>query len=55
MSAQVLYPAGILKLMGVQKCAHFTSRRGLDIAVVTLTSAFFGTAVFAFSRFHSAI
>lgn len=41
--------------MGVQKCDHFTSCRGLGIAVLTLTSAFFGIAVFAFSRFHSAI
>lgn len=55
MSAQVLYPAGILKLMGVQKCDHFTSSRGLGIAVLTLTSAYFGTAMFTFSRFHSAM
>lgn len=41
--------------MGVQKCAHFTSCRGLGIAVLALTSAFFGAAVFAFPRIHSAI
>lgn len=54
MSAQVIYPAEILKLMGLQKGPQFASAQRTQCCCLDFDQCLSGAALFAITRFHSA-
>lgn len=54
MSAQVVYPADILKLMGLQRGSWLASMQRTQCCCLDFDQCLFGAAVFAITRFHSA-
>lgn len=54
MSAQVVYPAEILKLMGLRKDFHFASMQMTQCCCLDFDQCLFGAAVFAITRFQFA-
>lgn len=54
MSAQVVYPAEILKLMGLQRGSWFASMQRTQCCCLDFDQSLSGAAVFAITRFDSA-
>ena len=54
MSAQVVYPAEILKLMRLQKGSQFASMQRTQCCCLDFDQCLFGATVFAITKYHSA-